>query len=86
MKKEIKTHFKLQSFLNTYKEIVLEKDGANLGTIKQYKLKKKCHEIANISKNTDNSHGWQPVEKWVLPYTVDRTSTWQVPLRKAVWQ
>lgn len=41
MKKEIKTHFKLQSFLNTYKEIVLEKDGANLGTIKQYKLKKK---------------------------------------------
>lgn len=45
MKKEIKTHFKLQSFLNTYKEIVLEKDGANLGTIKQYKLKKNAMRL-----------------------------------------
>lgn len=45
MKEEIKTHFKLQSFLNIYKEIVLEKEGANLGTIKEYKLKQNAMRL-----------------------------------------
>lgn len=38
MKEEIKTQFKLQTFLNIYKEITLE-ECENLGTVKEYKLK-----------------------------------------------
>lgn len=35
MEEEIKTHFKLQSFLNMYMGMVLEKVRENLGTTKE---------------------------------------------------